>query len=129
MHNPPKSPFGEHAKDAILGAAIGMFFGSAVSVFVAMIIGGCAYRIAGADLNFDTAFPVLSASALTCVTVGIILGARAAHYEGLGLSLTVVKGVVVGGSVAVIATLFTGTVVSIVIGSAVGVLSGFWFDR
>ena len=120
--------FDEHAKDALLGAVIGVLFGSAVCTFVAAIVGGITYSIAGADQLLGI-FLVLSTSALTCVIVGAVLGARAGHYEGLGLSLTVIKGVIVGGSIGVIATLFSGIVISTIIGSATGILSGFWFDR
>ena len=128
MQNPKKSPFDEHAKDVLLGAVIGALFGSAVCVFVAAIVGAIAYSIAGDDQVLSI-FPVLSTSALTCVIVGAVLGARAGHYEGLGLSFTIIKGVLVGGSIGVIATLFAPIIVSVIIGSAVGVLSGFWFDR
>ena len=131
MHNPKKHPFSEYAKDAFLGAAIGMFYGSGVSVFIALIVGGCAYILMGADQETQNAavFPTLSTSAMTCVVVGIVLGARAGHYEGLGLSLTVIKGVIIGGSIGVIASLFTGIVASTLIGSVAGILSAFWFDR
>ena len=128
MHNPRESPFGEHARDTVLSAVIGIFFGSAVCTFVAAIVGTIAYSIAGAD-QWLGIFPVLTTSALTCLIVGAVLGARAGHYEGLGLSLTVIKGVIVGGSIGVIATLFVGIPVSTIIGSAAGVLSGLWFDR
>ena len=131
MHNPKKSPFDEHAKDVLLGAVLAMFFGSAVSVFIAALVGGCAYILTGADqeTQYAAVYPTLTTSALTCVIVGAVLGARAGHYEGLGLSLTVIKGVLIGGSIGVIATLFAPTLVSVIIGSAGGVLSGFWFDR
>ena len=103
MHNPKKSPFDEHARDALLGGVIGFFFGSAASVFIVLVVGSCAYVISGASHETQAAavFPTLSTSALTCVIVGGILGARAGHYEGLGLSFTVIKGVLVGGSIGV----------------------------
>ena len=131
MHNPRKSPFAEHAKDALLGGVIGVLFGSAACVIITLLVGSCAYVLTGASQETQAAavFPTLSASALTCVTVGGILGARAGHYEGLGLSFTVIKGVLVGGSIAVIATLFTSITVCIIMGSAAGVLSGLWFNR
>ena len=131
MHNPRKSPFDEHARDVLLGAVIGIFFGSAVCVFVALFVGSCAYILMGADQDTQAAavFPTLSTSALTCIIVGGILGARAGHYEGLGLSFTVIKGVLVEGSIGVIATLFTGITVCVIIGSVAGILSGLWFDR
>lgn len=131
MHNPKKSPFDEHARDALLGGVIGVLFGSATCVLIALVVGSCAYVISGASQDTQAAavFPTLSASALTCVIVGGILGARAGHYEGLGLSFTVIKGVLVGGSVGVIATLFTSITVCVIIGSVAGVLSGLWFDR
>ena len=98
MHNPKKSPFDEHARDALLGGVIGVLFGSAACVIIALVVGSCAYVISGASQETQAAavFPTLSASALTSVIVGGILGARAGHYEGLGLSFTVIKGVLVG---------------------------------
>ena len=131
MHNLKKSPFDSHARDVFLGGVIGMFFGSAACVFVALIVGSCAYILTGADqeTQYAAVFPTLTTSALTCMIVGAVLGARAGHYEGLGLSLTVIKGVVIGGSIGVITTLFAGIVVSVIIGSVAGVLSGLWFDR
>ena len=108
-----------------------MFFGSAACVLVALFVGSCAYILTGATQEEQAAavFPTLTTSALTCLIVGAVLGARAAHYDGLGLSFTVIKGVVVGGAVGVIATLFLGITLSAIIGSAAGILSGFWFDR
>ncbi|MYC08180.1 MAG: hypothetical protein F4X57_13570 [Chloroflexi bacterium] len=131
MHNPKKSLFDEYARDALLGGMIGIFFGSASCVIIALVVGSCAYVISGASQETQAAavFPTLSASALTCVIVGGILGARAGHYEGLGLSFTVIKGVLVGGSVGVIATLFTSITVCVIVGSVTGILSGLWFDR
>lgn len=131
MHNPKKHPFDVHAKDSLLGGMIGAFFGSAACVFVALFVGSCAYILTGADqeTQYAAAFPTLTTSALTCLIVGGILGARAGHYEGLGLSFTVIKGVLVGGSIGVIATLLVGITASVIIGSAAGILSGFWFGR
>ena len=131
MHNPRKPPFDKYAKDAVLGAVIGILFGSAVCVFVALFVGGCAYILTGADeeTQYAAVFPTLSTSALTCLIVGAVLGARAGHYEGVNLSSTTIKGVLIGGSIGVIATLFSGITVSTVIGSTAGILSGFWFDR
>ena len=108
-----------------------MFLGSALCVFVASFVGSCAYILTGAtqEEQYAAVFPTLSTSALTCLIVGAVLGARAAHYDGLGLSFTVIKGVIIGGSIGVVATLFAGITVSVIIGSIVGVLSGLWFDR
>ncbi len=131
MHNPKKSPFDEYARDALLGGVIGVLFGSAACVLIALVVGSCAYVLTGASQETQAAavLPTLSTSALTCIIVGGILGARAGHYEGLGLSFTVIKGVLVGGSIGVVATVFTGITASVIVGSAAGILSGFWFDR
>ena len=131
MHNHKKHSSDAPAKDSLLGGVIGVFFGSAASVFVALFVGSCVHILTGADqeTQYAAVFPTLSTSAITCLIVGAILGARAGHYEGLGLSLTVIKGVLIGGSIGVIATLFVGILPSAIIGSAAGVISGFRFDR
>lgn len=128
MHNPKNPMFGENARDTMLGAAIGVFFGSAVCTFVAAVVGTIAYSIAGAD-QWLGIFPVLTTSALTCVIVGAILGARAGHYEGLSLSFTTIKGILIGSSIGIVATLFVSITLSAIVGSVAGVLSGLWFDR
>ena len=81
------------------------------------------------DVLLGAVLAMFFGSAVTCVIIGAVLGARAGHYEGLGLSLTVIKGVLIGGSIGVIATRFAPTLISVIIGSAGGVLSDFWFDR
>lgn len=85
-------------RDTLLGAVIGVFFGSAVSMFVALFVGGCAHVLARADdeTQYAAIFSTIAASVLTCIIVGAILGAYTGHYDGLGLSKTMILGTIVG---------------------------------
>ena len=126
MHNPKKPPFDEHAKDALLNALLGALYGPSVGVIVAALVGTIAYAIMGVQEVFGV---MAAGSGPPCVIVSAIWGARIGHREGYALSFTVLKVACIGGSVGIVSTLFMGIALSIIVGSAAGILSGFWFDR
>jgi len=126
MHDPKKSPFDEHARDALLNALLGIFYGSSVGVLVAALVGSIAYAIADEPEVYGA---MAAGSGIPCVIVSAFWGARVGHREGYALSLTVLKVACIGGSVGIVSTLFMGIAPSIIVGSAAGILSGFWFDR
>ena len=114
MHNPRKSPFAEHAKDALLGERRDQVSYSALppASIITLLVGSCAYVLTGASQETQAAaviFQTLSADARSHA-----LSDQAAYWareqvimKAWDCQFTVIKGVLVGGSIAVIATLFT----------------------
>ena len=94
MHNHKKPPFDEHAKDALLNALLGIFYGSSVGVPVAALVGSIAYAVAGVPEAFGA---MAAGSGVPCVIVSAVWGARVGYREGYALSFTVLKVACMGG--------------------------------